>query len=181
MDPTTFIKNYTPKGAIIFLNYRFSLTEHFNPSEDKHAAIFIGSIPSKNKTTYECMAVESTFNNGVNTITVDNLLKDLTSVRVYILNSTDFISKMSIASESALGFLGMPYGFGKKNMYCFKLVAECYEPLGIKTPTYKLLGKKIYLSQSFKYCNTWKKIYDSETGETDISYGIISSNTYQVL
>ncbi|ABQ43531.1 hypothetical protein [Tanapox virus] len=171
MDPIMFIKNYTPKGAIIFLNYRFSLTEHFNPSEDKHAAIFIGSILLKNKKS-KCLAIESTFKNGVDTISIEDLLKDSISVRVYVLNSTDSISKMSIASELALGFLGVPYGFGKNNIYCFKLVAECYESLGVKIPTYRLLGKDVYLSQSFKKCNKWKKIYDSETGEMDINYGI---------
>ncbi|ABI99220.1 hypothetical protein DpV83gp065 [Deerpox virus W-848-83] len=168
MDPITFIKFNVPKGAIIFINYRFSLTEHFNPSEDKHAAIYLGKIKKENliscKRSFdenEVWAIEASYKNGVNLITLDELLKGALNIKIFILDDELSEPKMSIAADISLKFIGMPYGFGSNHIYCFKLVAESYSYLGITMPTYNILGKKIYLSQSFTHSGHWKKIYES--------------------
>ncbi|AAF17933.1 gp051R [Rabbit fibroma virus] len=164
MDPITFISNYAPKGSVIFINYKFSLTEFFNPSEDKHAAIYIGQ---STKTTYDLLhytderwIVEATYKNGVNKISVQELVQDATNIKVYILDDYNFETKMSIAADIATSFIGTPYGFGSNNLYCFKLVADCYKTLGVVLPTYNILGKRVYLSQSFTCSKQWRRIYD---------------------
>ncbi|QHR82595.1 NlpC P60 superfamily protein [Brazilian porcupinepox virus 1] len=166
MDPYAFIFNNAPKGALIFSNYKFSLTEYFNPSYDKHVSIYIGS---KDDDIFSCKdnkkyVVESLYNNGVTITSLSNYLKDVINVKVLVLDddlnpNSKYI--MSLAADIAKGYVGTPYGFGKNNIYCFKLIAKCYELVGIELPTYKILGKRIYLSQSFTDNKQWKKIYDS--------------------
>ncbi|AOA33014.1 hypothetical protein GTPV_gp052 [Goatpox virus Pellor] len=167
MDPATFIKNYAPKGAVIFINYEFSLTEYFNPSEDKHAAIYIGSECTSNhvKMFLSCskfdekMAIEASYKNGVRLVNIDDLIKGAISVKVLTLNDVISQYKMGLAADNAMSFLGMPYGFGNDNIYCFKLVADSYKFLGITLPTYNILGKQIFLSQSFVNNKQWKIVY----------------------
>ncbi|QQG31543.1 hypothetical protein [Swinepox virus] len=170
MDPITFIKSYVPKGAIIFINYRFSLTVHFNPSEDKHAAIYIGNLQSnclRDGSTCalepiddDCYAIEASYKNGVRMINIKELLKDAKSIKILVLHDIISDIKMAIAADIAITFIGTPYGFGKHHLYCFKLVADCYSHIGIIIPTFNILGKRIYLSQSFDN-DQWKKIYNN--------------------
>ncbi|AST09275.1 virulence factor [Murmansk poxvirus] len=158
MDPMFFIKTYAPKGAVIFINYVFSLTGHFNPSIDKHAAIYYGIFCS------EHLVIESTYNKVVRLIKLDDLLQGYLSVKVYILREIDI---MKTAADKALSLLGIPYGFGTNRMYCFKLVADSYKRAGINVQSKRLLGKDIFLSQCFTEDSRWIKIYDS----TNESFG----------
>ncbi|QDJ95072.1 NLPc-P60 superfamily protein [Hypsugopox virus] len=172
MDPFTFIKLYAPKGAIIFINYIFSLTEIFNPSEIKHAAIYYGHI---NNTVNilnnynDVVAIEATFKNGVRRINLCDLLTDAVNVKVYVLDKDLSKERMEFAADHAFNYLGVPYGFGSKSLYCFKLVADCYDAVCVKIPTYNILGKHIVLSQSFTKNNEWKKIYDSSNFMANVS------------
>ncbi|ADT91088.1 NlpC/P60 superfamily protein [Cotia virus SPAn232] len=171
MDPYTFISRYAPRGSVIFINYLFSLTEYFNPSYDKHVAIYLGYKDTDVNTIFKCenddekWIVESIYESGVTATPLFTLLKNANNVKVYILdeyNNEHSLAKMSLAADVAITFIGKPYGFGSNNLYCFKLVAECYDSVGIQLPTYNILGKRVYLSQSFIDNIQWKKIYDSD-------------------
>ncbi|ASK51261.1 NLPc/P60 superfamily protein [Eptesipox virus] len=166
MDPATFLKYYAPKGSIIFINYIFSLTEIFNPSEIKHAAIYYGNNHNtinilNNNNDDDYVAVEATFKNGVRCVPLSELLSEAVNVKVYSLKGNLSTERMTFAAEYAFKYLGIPYGFGSKSLYCFKLVADCYNAVHVNIPTYNILGKHIVLSQSFTKNNDWKKIYDS--------------------
>nr|WGO62684.1 hypothetical protein [Wadden Sea poxvirus] len=160
-----YIINNTPKGAIIFINYRFSITEHFNPSEYKHAAIYFGNLLPKSlrllsKYT-EYLAVEAVYKKGVRIIPLFDLFNDAVDITIYKLNDDININnKMSIAADLSINFIGMPYGLGNNRLYCFKLIANCFNLVGINIDTYKILGYDIILSQSFTKNNQWKKIFD---------------------
>ncbi|AEN03652.1 NlpC/P60 superfamily protein [Yokapox virus] len=152
MDPMYFIKTYAPRGSIIFINYGLSMTSHFNPSIDKHAAIYYGVFFT------EHLVVESTFNKVVRLRKLEDLLKGYISVKVYILKDIDI---MYAAADNSITLLGIPYGFGNNKMYCFKLVATCYKLSGFFINSKMLLGKDIFISQCFTEDSRWIKIYDS--------------------
>ncbi|ANS71145.1 nlpc/p60 superfamily protein [Pteropox virus] len=169
-----FIKAYVPRGAIIFVNSWHSLTEQFNPSNDKHAAIYFGDKLCTHLLKTRCVsydnicdstlyAIESTAVKGAHIIPLKTLITK-SDIKIYILDNFDSPYKiMEQAADNALELVGAPYGFNSNNLYCFKMVANCFEAAGVDVSTYRLLGKDIYLSQSFTNDPKWKKIYSSES------------------
>ncbi|AKJ93713.1 nlpc/p60 superfamily protein [Raccoonpox virus] len=153
MNPIDFIKQYAPRGSIIFINYNMSLTSHFNPSIEKHVGIYYGMVLS------EHFVVESTYRKGVRLVTLDTFFEGYLSTKVYMLEN---IQVMKTAADTSLSLLGIPYGFGDDRMYCFKLVAGAYKNAGIEISSKRLLGKDIFLSQNFTDDDRWIKIYDSQ-------------------
>ncbi|AWU47101.1 NLPc/P60 superfamily protein [Sea otter poxvirus] len=185
MNAQTFIESYSPRGAIIFVNSFYSLTEPFNPSEDKHIAIYFGTglathlLKSRgynysDKIHDVCddvsYVIESTAMRGSHILKLTDLIKNA-NIKVYILhNVSKSIQLMAQAADNALELVGVPYGFSYSKLYCFKMVADCYRAVGINVNTYKLLYRDVYLSQSFTRDYKWYKIYDSLTGEIDINW-----------
>ncbi|CCD83233.1 conserved hypothetical pox protein required for murine virulence [Squirrelpox virus] len=187
MDAATsasVIACYAPRGAVIFTNTPFSLTSHLNPSEDKHAAIYIGfgsvsrmlsvtGLASAAVCDEQPSVVESTVLTGVHVLSLESLLRDTTSVRVYVLDgdhghlAAPAADVMAEAADAAFDMVGTPYGFGVNSMYCFKMVAACYARAGVDVLTERILGRDVVLSQSFKRDPRWRKMYDSETGLID--------------
>ncbi len=172
----TIIINHAPKGAIIFLNYKFSMTGHINPSTDKHAAIYFGygSLSNVLNTPRWILnelcedvpiAVDATYKYGVRIVPLSDLLTDVLNAKIYVFTGLDSESKMSMAANSAIGLVGTPYGFKKNNMYCFKLIADCYNSVGVSVSPERFLWKEIFLGDNFTKDDKWEKLYDSLTGE----------------
>ncbi|QHG62616.1 NLpc [Cetacean poxvirus 1] len=174
MDNIQLIEKYNiPKGSIIFINYYFSITRLFNPSKDKHVAIYYGKCNNTIHLNYcninDPFVIEATCFGGVRTNTLDNFFKNNKNFKIYVLQQDPIsLLRMSIAADTAFDFVGTPYGFGSDSLYCFKLIADCYKIAGIETHFEHILGKEFVLSQSFTKNAQWKKIYDSSTSKHNI-------------
>ncbi|ATI21000.1 NLPc/P60 superfamily protein [Western grey kangaroopox virus] len=178
------IRNYVARGAVIFSNSYGSLTDYFNPSEEKHSALFFGSglvdyllarrivYPLAGLTNEDCYIVE--FNvSGMRAVPLEEFLGTKSSVRVYYYMRSVFpaLDVMEEAIAFAFSDADKDYGFGSTKSYCFKTVSNCYAQVGVRVEPVNLLGREIVLSQSFTGDERWQKVMDSDTGEVVLLAG----------
>lgn len=149
-------------GTVFLTRTHGEISNFFNPSKFKHAAIYVGTI----KNDEICYVLEATYSG----VKLTDLVSFLTSKDlVYILEPTfkkaypgDFSKEIQAI---ALSYVGIPYDFSfsmsGKSFYCFELVANIFKRMipyiGIPYRTF-LGSKKIYDGNSFLNANQFKLI-----------------------
>ncbi|UWX11300.1 CRPV-191 [Crowpox virus] len=187
MDNRLF--DYVAPGALILSSSSSSIVNLINPSKEKHSSLYIGSgiidfilknnidFPIKGLNNFIRYIIE--FNtSGMAIIPIDIFMADRKYVKIYyyaegLFPSYDIMKK---ALTYAFTNVNKEYGFGRNKTYCFKMVADCYYNLGIGVKSYKMLGKYLYLSQSFSEDGRWFKVVDTSTGEN-----LIIGNCYYLI
>ncbi|QRI42865.1 hypothetical protein [Mudlarkpox virus] len=187
MDNRLF--DFVAPGALILSASYNSIMNLLNPSEEKHSSLYMGSgiidfilnnnidFPVKGLNNFIRYVIE--FNtSGMAIIPVDKFMLDRKYVKLYYYTEGLFPNYdiMKKALIYAFTNVNKEYGFGKSKTYCFKMIADCYYHLGIEVKSYKILGKYLYLSQSFSEDNRWFKVVDTLTGEN-----LITRNCYYLI
>ncbi|ARE67661.1 SWPV1-137 [Shearwaterpox virus] len=187
MDNRLF--DFIAPGALILSASHNSIMNLFNPSEEKHSSLYMGSgiidfifnnnidFPVKGLNNFTRYIIE--FNtSGMSVIPVDKFMLDREYVKLYYYTEGLFPNYDIMRNALIYAFTNVSkeYGFGKNKTYCFKMIADCYYHLGIEVKPYKILGKYIYLSQSFSEDNRWFKVVDTLTGEN-----LITGNCYYLI
>ncbi|AIZ77294.1 hypothetical protein SB87_gp041 [Parapoxvirus red deer/HL953] len=176
---TSSIAQTCPRGAIIFVSSCASVTDCFNPSTYKHAAIYVGAIDAPRLllratggATYTDAAesyaagvpcvIDASAPHGARVTPLPDLLRNCAVVKAYRLAVPGAGALMNLAADAAFELVGTPYGFNRGRTYCFKLVADCFASVGIPTRTRRIMGREVVLSQDFLDNGLWTKILDSE-------------------
>ena len=152
-------------GTVLLSKQDYELSNLFNPTEIKHAALYVGNI----KNDKVCYVLESTLHGSVLT----DLVSFLTNKDVVVVVNPKFIRsdiKAFEASlqETALKLIGRPYDylFNKdgKAFYCFEIVAvalkNVYSELSFKCEEI-VKGKRIYSEKTFLDEDFFTVIFDS--------------------
>ncbi|ASC55596.1 hypothetical protein SePPVgORF033 [Seal parapoxvirus] len=170
------IVNTCPRGSLIFVTSAMSMTECLNPSEYKHAAIYVGSLNVNSRSVMRSVALGSSSNycanvpcvidasapHGARITPLVDLLRHCLVVKAYQLAVPGALMLMNLAADAAFELVGTPYGFNTGRTYCFKLVADCFASVGVSTRTRKIMGREVVLSQDFvEQEGVWTKIFDS--------------------
>ncbi|WZD65520.1 hypothetical protein [Bovine papular stomatitis virus] len=173
-----------PRGSLIFVSSAASMTDCFNPSKYKHAAIYVGSVDCRTMLRKLGAAgadvradvpyvIDASAPHGARITPLAELLRNCVVVKAYRLAVPGALSLMSLAADAAFELVGTPYGFNHGRTYCFKLVADCFASVGVRTKTRRIMGREVVLSQDFLEDGAWTKILDS-TEDLDVP---VSSRT----
>ncbi|AAC55190.1 MC062R [Molluscum contagiosum virus subtype 1] len=174
------LREHCARGAVLFSTTRYVLSNYFNPSEEKHAAIYFGrELPEfllRERVLFPCpdglrddehYVLE--FNTqGMRAVPLRDFLHARHSLKVYYYTDAAVPDTETMARAAGFAFDDMEkdYGFGPDMSYCFKTVARCYARVGVRVRALSLLGRGVVLSQSFTRDPRWLCVYDSERGTT---------------
>lgn len=151
-------------GTVFLTKTRGELSNLINPTELKHAAIYVGKIKSD-----EICYVQEALGSGV---VYTDLVSFLTSKDLVVGLKPKFIREVNgfdyMIHEAARLYHGKPYDylFNKdgKAFYCFELVAACfksvYSELQLKCKEI-VKGKRIYDENTFLDPEFFEIIFDS--------------------
>lgn len=184
MDISLF--DYIAPGAVMLSQSNHSIVNFFNPSEEKHSSLYFGygivDFIIKNDINFSINGLNNFTNyiiefntSGFAIIPLREFMLDRKYVKVYYYMEGIFPNYrlMEDTVKQAFLYANKEYGFGKNKTYCFKMIADCYLDIGINVKPYKILGKYLYLSQSFCDDDRWTKVLDTLTGEN-----LITRNSY---
>ncbi|QRY18943.1 ORF-73 [Teiidae poxvirus 1] len=169
--------DYVAPGALILSTSSYSIINFFNPSEEKHSSLYFGSglvdfirnnqidIPITQLNNFTKYIIE--FNtSGMRIIPLGTFISGRKYVKIYYFMEGIFPNYKIMKDALSKTFVNISkeYGFSKNKTYCFKMIADCYYDVGITVRPFKILGKYIYLSQSFSEDYRWYKVVDTTTG-----------------
>nr|WNT71177.1 MAG: hypothetical protein [Equine parapoxvirus] len=157
-----------PRGTVLLVTSRASLTDCLNPSAEKHAAIYVGEAaplraPPGAGACGPC-AIDASAPHGARVTPLADLLRHCAVVKAYCLAVPFAGALMSMAADTAFSLVGTPYGFNAGRTYCFKLVADCFASVGIRVRSRRIMGREVILSQDLVASGAWVKVLDSSDG-----------------
>lgn len=149
-------------GTVLLTKTNFELSNLINPTELKHAAIYVGNVFN----TDIKYVFESTAKGAVLTDLVTFLLSKDRVVACQFKGMTDIFKRE--LPHTVLRFKGIPYDYlftqGGKAFYCFELVAECFRDIYPYTEfscREIVKKKKIYDHNTFLDASMFNIIFDS--------------------
>lgn len=156
-------------GDILLTKTNYELSNLFNPTELKHAGIYVGRVFGDEV----CYVFESTGQGAILTDLVTFLTrKDIVVCCRLRANETFGLHPIAeVLPKTVLRFKGIPYDYlfkdGGKAFYCFELAAEClktvFPHLALKCREI-LKGKKIYDHDTFLDKELFKVVFDTRKG-----------------
>lgn len=154
-------------GTVLLTKTNFELSNLINPTEIKHAAIYVGNVYG-DEIKY---VFESTAQGAVLTDLVTFLLSKDRVVACQFKGMTDLFKQE--LPHTVLRFKGIPYDYlfkkGGKAFYCFELVAECFKDIYPYTE-FKcreiVKQKKIYDHNSFLDPDMFDILFDTSAVST---------------
>ncbi|ALA62461.1 hypothetical protein [Turkeypox virus] len=165
-------------GALVLSTSNNSIINFFNPSEEKHSSLYIGpgiidliienyiDFPTHIFDNYTKYMIEVN-TSGMEIIPLNTFISNKKYIKVYYFMEGIFPDYKVMKEALIQSFTNSrkEYGLSKNKTYCFKMIADCYRDIGIMVKSYKILGRHLYLSQSFSSDNRWFKIIDTISGE----------------
>ncbi|QGN68058.1 Nlpc/p60 superfamily protein [Equine molluscum contagiosum-like virus] len=169
------VREHACRGAVLFSNAH-GPTAYFNPSAEKHAALYFGRglashllqqrVRAPQPLADDARYVVEFNTGGMRVVELEAYLRAKDSVKLYyyVEAGAPDVGTMARAAGFAFEDIDKAYGFGPRASYCFKTVARCYQRAGVRVRPERLLGRDVVLSQCFTRDPHWVCVYDSASG-----------------